>query len=75
MKTINTDTDYDLVMLIKQLEQRINNLEDLLTIVTRVLVSKGIYTVQEAFDEYGKFSREKAATENKINLEAEITVE
>ena len=71
----NRITDYELFMMLKRLENRMQSFEDLLTIVTRLLVEKGIYTVEEAFEEYGKMGSERAKLENKFNLEAEINVE
>jgi len=68
-------TDYEMFMMLRRLENRMENIEDLITTITRVLVAKGVYTVAEAFDEYGKLGRERAREENKINLEAEIIVE
>ena len=68
-------TDYEMFMMIKRLENRLDSMEDLFTIITRTLVSKGVYTVEEAFDEYGKLGKERAREENKINLEAEIIIE
>ena len=69
-------TDYELfIQMLKRMELRIQSLEDLLTIVTRVLVSKGVYTIEEAFDEYGQINRERATENYKFNLEAEINVE
>ena len=68
-------TDYEMFMMIRRLENRLSSMEDLLTIITRTLVSKGVYTIEEAFAEYGKLGREKAREENKLNLEAEIHVE
>jgi hypothetical protein len=74
MSATNKIAAEELFMMLTQLENRLDNMEDLITTITRVLVAKGVYTVQEAFDEYGKLGREKAKEENKINLEAEIEV-
>jgi len=68
-------TDYEMFLMLKRLERRMESFEDLLTIITRLLVAKGVYTVDEAFKMYGAMNRERAQQENKINLEAEINIE
>ena len=69
--------DSECTIIINDLNEKIDDLENIVTVVTRLLLNKNVYQVEDIVDEYEKLKEEKAADKeiNKINLEGDIEVD
>lgn len=67
----------EMITTIEGLNEKIDDLENIVTVVTRLLLNKNVYQVEDIVDEYEKLKEEKAEDKqlNKINLEGNIEVD
>ena len=69
----------NLVSNIGELKNKVEDLENIVTVVTRLLMSKKIYEIEDVIEEYENIKKEKAEEKeisiHKINLEGDIKVE